>query len=100
MRENTKKNPPSSFWVVGILVYARLDSELIPSLLEIFEKLERHLILLLNVKNDSFEKNENEKKFKGSCPSLEFRDFISRYLGSRIRLRTQNQSVALSPANP
>ena len=31
--------------------------------------------------------------FKGSCPTLKFEHFISRYLGSRIRLRTQNSSV-------
>ena len=31
--------------------------------------------------------------FKGSFPRLKFQDLILRYLGSRIRLRTQNSSV-------
>ena len=33
--------------------------------------------------------------FKGSFPRLKFQDRILRYLGSRIRLRTQNSSVGV-----
>jgi len=33
--------------------------------------------------------------FKGSFPRLKFQDCILRYLGSRIRLRTQNSSVGV-----
>ena len=70
----------------------RLDSDLIPRLLKIFEKLKNFMPILLSQKCNV---KMAKMVFKGSCPAFEFQDFISRYLRLITRPRTQELSVGV-----